>query len=216
MCGFYRWSAICRGALINAMTTQNPRLSRSVFVKSRIARCSYGIYFNTPWVDGRFNEADKYFCELEQQWRASHQTKWFLREVSTLYIKRWKHLLIQLQGKTVDNNKAIRHAFTRLIDEPSRSMPLEESFIISHSSPPPKRKCDSVDTLCTVKWETAVDFTKAGKFTNCLGHAYYKLEFEIEMTCIGGSLDIAVYHSGVRQASKNVSVDFQDRLKLRR
>jgi hypothetical protein len=35
------------------------------------------------------------------------------------------------------------------------------------------------------------------------------LEWEIEMTCVGGSLDFACYYNGKRQGSKNVVANYE-------
>jgi hypothetical protein len=51
----------------------------------------------------------------------------------------------------------------------------------------------------------------AATYTNCLGKVYHVLDFEVEMSCTGGSLDFAVYHDGKRQGSKHVVVDYETR-----
>ncbi len=79
----------------------------------------------------------------------------------------------------------------------------------SVKSPPPKRMNGSVKTLCSIKWDTEIDIPFLPTYTNPLGKVYYKLEHELEMTCVAGSLDFAVYHNGKRQGSKHVVVDYE-------
>jgi hypothetical protein len=65
--------------------------------------------------------------------------------------------------------------------------------------------------LCTIKWDTEIVVSALPTYTNCLGKVYHVLDFEVEMSCTGGSLDFAVYHDGKRQGSKHVVVDYETR-----
>lgn len=78
-------------------------------------------------------------------------------------------------------------------------------------SPPPGRKESSVNLLCTIKWDTAVDIMSLPALTNSLGKVYRRLDFEVEMICSGSSIDFAVIYNGKRQGSKNVAVDYSTR-----
>lgn len=76
---------------------------------------------------------------------------------------------------------------------------------------PASTRCDNTVTkLCDFTWDTNIDFINLPVFKNSLGKVYTRVEFDIEMTCSGGSIDFAVYHDGKRVASRNVSVEFQD------
>ena len=68
-----------------------------------------------------------------------------------------------------------------------------------------------MNNLCTITWDTAIDVTSLPTFTNSLGKVFYQLQYEVEMTCTGASLDFAVYYKGKRQGSKHVVVDFETR-----
>jgi hypothetical protein len=78
-------------------------------------------------------------------------------------------------------------------------------------SPPPQRWHVSVEKLCEIRWDTDIDITTLPTFTNEIGKVFYELNFEVEMTCVAGSLDFAVYHKGKRQGSKHVVVDYETR-----
>lgn len=82
---------------------------------------------------------------------------------------------------------------------------------MSRARPPPKQWDTSVINFCDVKWDTTVDITTLPPFTSPAGKIYSELSYEIEMTCTGGSIEVGVFRDGKRQASKNISVDFQDR-----
>jgi hypothetical protein len=84
-----------------------------------------------------------------------------------------------------------------------------EVLYISTSNTPSKRQDNTVEKLCTIKWDAKIDTTSLPTYTNKLGKVYYKLAYELEMTCAAGSVDFAIYHNGKRQASKNVVVDYE-------
>jgi hypothetical protein len=90
-------------------------------------------------------------------------------------------------------------------------MRLTETIYTSTSDTPPQRWDANMRVLCTIAWDTEVDISSLPIFTNRLGKLFHKLEFEVEMTCMGGALDFAVYHDGKRQGSKNVVVDYEIR-----
>jgi uncharacterized protein YlaN (UPF0358 family) len=79
------------------------------------------------------------------------------------------------------------------------------------TSPPTKRKDASVQKLCNIQWDTDIDIPSLPTYTNPLGKVFYELSFEVEMTCMAGSLDFAVYHDGKRQGSRHVVVDYETR-----
>ena len=53
-----------------------------------------------------------------------------------------------------------------------------------------------------------VDIQSLPTRTNSLGQVYHKLDYEVEMTCSGSSIDFAVIYDGKRQGSRNVAVDY--------
>ncbi len=81
----------------------------------------------------------------------------------------------------------------------------------SKSSPPPRRWEEGIEKLCDIRWDTDLDMTSLPTFTNSIGKVFYELNFEVEMSCVAGSLDFAVYHNGKRQGSKHVVVDYKTR-----
>lgn len=89
---------------------------------------------------------------------------------------------------------------------------ITETIYTSTHSPPPKRRKDGVQELCTIEWDTEMDISSLPTYTNPLGKVYYVLGFEVEMVCAGGSLDFAVYHNGKRQGSRNITADSEPKV----
>jgi hypothetical protein len=82
----------------------------------------------------------------------------------------------------------------------------------STTGPLPSRwDATGMKVLCTIKWDTEIVVSALPTYTNRLGKVYHVLDFEVEMSCTGGSLDFAVYHDGKRQGSKHVVVDYETR-----
>jgi hypothetical protein len=106
--------------------------------------------------------------------------------------------------------KPLRLPFQRLFNPRKAAQTrLTEAIYSCTANSPPQRWDDSMRLLCTITWDTELDISSLPLFTNRLGRVFHKLEFEIEMTCTGGSLDFAIYHDGKRQGSKNVVVDYE-------
>ncbi|KAH6635068.1 actin-like ATPase domain-containing protein [Chaetomium sp. MPI-SDFR-AT-0129] len=78
-------------------------------------------------------------------------------------------------------------------------------------SSPPKRWNRTMEKLCKIKWETSINIQSLPTFTNSDGKVYHELEYEVEMTCVAGSVDFAVYHEGERQGSRNVEINYENR-----
>ncbi|WZH40232.1 Hsp70 chaperone protein [Fusarium acuminatum] len=75
------WTSICRGAVVQGLLQHNPSSGLGVNVEARIARMSYGINFQTPFVWGKHDVRDKVWDDREQQFKAQNQMEWFLKEV---------------------------------------------------------------------------------------------------------------------------------------
>ncbi|KAM0489237.1 hypothetical protein ACHAP7_000294 [Fusarium lateritium] len=80
---YLRWTAICRGAVVQGLLQHNPGSSLGINVETRIARMSYGIICSVPFIEGWHDKRDKEWDDSEQRFEASNQMRWFLREVST-------------------------------------------------------------------------------------------------------------------------------------
>jgi ABC-type uncharacterized transport system ATPase subunit len=66
---------------VQGLLQHNPSSGLGVNVEARIARMSYGINFQTPFVWGKHDVRDKVWDDREQQFKAQNQMEWFLKEV---------------------------------------------------------------------------------------------------------------------------------------
>lgn len=107
------------------------------------------------------------------------------------------------------SNKPVRFSFNRYYPaDGSLKKKVHETIYICTDPSPPSRKEPTVQKLCSVEWDAELDLSTLPTFTNQIGKVYYRLSYEIEMTCVGGSLDFAWYHNGKRQGSKNVIANY--------
>lgn len=73
---------------------------------------------------------------------------------------------------------------------------------------PPTRKTADVKNLCTIDFTVDTPYWQLPDYTNPKGEVLKRLEFEIEMTPSGASLEFAVLVNGKRQGAQNVAVNF--------
>lgn len=76
----YRWSAICRGAVIRGLTRSSISTPGMTTVRSRVARASYGVLCYHEYLDGIDDEEDKFWNDGYDAWSA-HTIRWFLEVV---------------------------------------------------------------------------------------------------------------------------------------
>ncbi|TID04793.1 Heat shock 70 kDa protein 12A [Colletotrichum higginsianum] len=184
------WTAICRGAVIQGLTRQNLGIGISVRVSSRIARMSYGVKFYTKFDPKLHRLKDKFWDEIEQEWKAKDQMEWYMKK-----------------GDDIADKKPIRHKYhRRYLTAPSE---ITKELHFSAASPAPKRADSTTKRLCKITWNRKVNFDTLPTFTNSLGRVYHHLVFEIEMISDGTSLDFTIIHDGKRVGSKNVTVEFE-------
>ncbi|KAK0636532.1 hypothetical protein B0T17DRAFT_571447 [Bombardia bombarda] len=185
------WTAICRGAVIHAATMKH-LYRTSIEVQTRISRSSYGYYRNKKWDPTRHDAIDKYWSNDRQRWSARRQMVWLLQE-----------------GDDISSKKPIKKTLHRLYNLGEKTVKTSSKIYYSTVSPPSPRFNKSVVQLCTIQWDTQIDVHSLPTFTNSLGEVFYELQYEIEMTCSGASVDFAVYFQGKRQGSKNVGVKYE-------
>ena len=95
--------------------------------------------------------------------------------------------------------------------EEATSTRATDTIYTSTAVPPPTRSNHKVKKVCDISWDTEIDISSLPTFTNRLGKVIYKLEYQVEMTCVGGSVDFAIYYNDRRQGSKHVVVDYEAR-----
>jgi hypothetical protein len=110
------------------------------------------------------------------------------------------------QGDIMMTKKPVTIRFAELIPlTEKRILDYDVMLITSTANPPPSRRNSDVETLsCSIKWETEIDTSTLPIWTNPLGEMFYKLDYDVQMTCVGGTLDFSIHHNGKRYGSVNV------------
>lgn len=83
-----RWTAICRGAVIQGLTSRQLSPNLNVEVKSRIARHNYGIKLRQAFDPKKHDVRDKAWDERERCWEAKNQMEWLLKQVCQILFNR--------------------------------------------------------------------------------------------------------------------------------
>jgi hypothetical protein len=65
------------------------------------------------------------------------------------------------------------------------------------------------EILCTIMCPIPMPFEQFSAYTNPQGKVYRRLEFDVEMSVVGTSLDFVVLVNGQEQARKSVYVSFK-------
>ncbi|KAF7559162.1 hypothetical protein G7046_g4998 [Stylonectria norvegica] len=183
------WTAICRGAVVQGLTKHDLSARLGIKVEARISRLSYGIEYQTPWVQGKHLEIDREWDQLEQAWFATDQMEWFLN-----------------QGEDINDMEPVRKRYyMNLLQMRSSS-----SVVIWTTStfPPPTRSDDTVRELCRMEFRPGVALESLPLYTNDLGTTYRRLDYDITLTCEEGTADFTVYYQNERVGSQNVSVKY--------
>ncbi|OCK99574.1 actin-like ATPase domain-containing protein [Cenococcum geophilum 1.58] len=185
------WTAICRGAVIKAMSSTGQEGPAGVHVSTRVSRFNYGIETYENFVEGFHEPYDMGYVESEGGWFAVNQMRWYLRK-----------------GTDISSQEPIRLQYARVFQRPSELACNQFSISLNHSETqdPPIRKTGEVLRLCDITVRLETPFEKLPIYINRLGHHCRKIAFEIEMTSSGGSLDFVAYIDGKKQGQRNVNV----------
>ncbi|KAF4995123.1 hypothetical protein FDECE_12894 [Fusarium decemcellulare] len=183
------WTAICRGAVVQGLTTLNMSPTLGVKVEERVARMSYGTDYATDFVPRVHRKEDRYWSETRQKYQAGGQMHWFLRK-----------------GDSITNKHPVQRSYLEYFSDRIDKMTTE--IFCSEKFPPPSRKDRSVRRLCQIIWNREIVPDSLPTYTNPIGKVYYKLEHDIEMTCEDGTLDFTVYYNGERVGARNIEIKF--------
>ncbi|KAF2675108.1 hypothetical protein BT63DRAFT_420337 [Microthyrium microscopicum] len=185
------WTAICRGAVHRALTLSN---LPGIQVDSRISRLSYGIRFNSDFVDGVHREEDKWKSPYDGHFRARNQMQWYLHKGDEInsdhhVLKPWiqEHLLTEFN----DQGKLAFRLTIYTCDLPDA----------------PTRRTSDVKSLCQIK--ELLDPTNFPTLKDTQDRPYKRIEFSLEMNVVGSALEFAVIYQGKRIVEKNVKMELQ-------
>ncbi|KAF4966771.1 hypothetical protein FSARC_5588 [Fusarium sarcochroum] len=187
------WTAICRGAVIHGLTRQSLYPSIGIKIEARVARKSYGTDFDLPFVEGTHDERDRRWNEINQEYQATRQMHWFLKE-----------------GDDVSRRRSIRHDYMRLYPEDAIDAGyIAETIYCATTSPPSSRREDTtVERLCQIEWTRNIATEMLPTYINSIGQVFRELTFQIQMDCDDGMVNFSVYHNGMEVGAQNVEVSF--------
>ncbi|RGP65283.1 hypothetical protein FLONG3_9259 [Fusarium longipes] len=186
------WTAICRGAVVSGAAAFS---QSSITVDTRIARMSYGTSFIEEFdrKKGHHRVSDRIWSEDEQIWYADNQMKWFLRE-----------------GRDMSSKNPVREKYYRAYAANEEEIePIVETIYVCSTYPPPRNMRPTVEKLCEITWTRDIDIESLPTATNPSGELYYKLEYEIQMTCDEGIVNFNVFFQGTCVGARHIDVNFQ-------
>lgn len=172
--------------------------------------------FDEEYCAERHLPEDKYFDENTGSYMARNQMKWFLTQVGvtppipTVHFLQVSRLTKRhIQGSELSSLSRVRHTFFAVYDASVKVLEEIEEFYVSDAAIPPPRMTDSVLKLCTVSWSNPIKCSSIPLRKSAIGGSKYRrLEFDIEMTCDGLSIEFAVYFKKKRVAERSVVVEY--------
>ncbi|KAF2110481.1 hypothetical protein BDV96DRAFT_691242 [Lophiotrema nucula] len=187
------WTAICRGAVIKAMSGGGFEGPSKVKVTTRVAKRNYGLTAAQRFVDGFHLPIDKVWSNPEDCYFANNQMRWCLKK-----------------GVDVATQHPVILSFYRLVQQPWElgGGQLTCDIWISEATTPENRKTMDVTKLCDIKVRIDTPFERLPPHLNKAGQMFRRISYDIEMTCSGAELKFAAIINGTRQDAQNVEALF--------
>ncbi|KAM0434569.1 hypothetical protein ACHAPT_003666 [Fusarium lateritium] len=188
------WTAVVRGAVFHGLIRSKMSDNLTVAVESRISRYSYGTLINAmPFDATMHDQADRFYCSVNQAWLAANQTLWF-----------------------VDINQPVSayrpHKFICWQELSSPDDEVVVDIIFSDAETPPKRQDGTVKPLCVVRIPQIPNWNKLPRWKNADGEEFRHFEYELRMVGDGTSLDFSVFHGKRRIGSQSASFESSARV----
>ncbi|KAF2267197.1 hypothetical protein CC78DRAFT_541863 [Lojkania enalia] len=183
------WTAICRGAVLKALT--NSRLPGTT-VQTRISRCSYGVAYNTQFGIGHL-ECDKYFSPFHGHFRANNQMQWFLKrgdnilEAQSVIVKDWSQHFLRDQ-----------HPYKFIYSS---------AIYSCDKQVPPSRMDNTVKYVG--KMESERDVTSAKDVEGADSKLYKKYKYSIEMAVIGTAVEFSTVFGEGNAARTKIDIELE-------
>ncbi|KAF2193120.1 actin-like ATPase domain-containing protein [Zopfia rhizophila CBS 207.26] len=188
------WTAICRGAVLKALTNSN---FSGVTVNSRISRQSYGTRFHAHFIKGFHREEDKYYSRIDGREMARNQMEWYLRKGDDIEEK--KPVLLRWHCNILSSHV-----------RPSSPYNFMNAILsCNDETPPPRFNENTVKTSCTI--QSLLDISGLPDLKGRDGLDYKRVNYDIEMTVIGTALEFSLIYEGKRIGKQNVDVEFEEK-----
>ncbi|KAF2651441.1 hypothetical protein K491DRAFT_637347 [Lophiostoma macrostomum CBS 122681] len=186
------WTAICRGAVIKALS--DDCFKSEVRVTTRVSKYNYGISHMSPFDPEVHRLEDKEWIPRWTSFKAMNQMKWYLRK-----------------GGNISAQEPVKMSFTKLYATASE-IPNNEFQVdiwTSDDVNPPNRKTKGSKEHSTVTVTLETPFEDLPTYTNANFDTYRMVEWEIELTCSGTLLRFAAIVNGKRQKAKNIKAEYR-------
>ncbi|KAF2127837.1 actin-like ATPase domain-containing protein [Dothidotthia symphoricarpi CBS 119687] len=174
------WTAICRGAVLKALTNS---LIPGPVVHTRISRCSYGIRYHTMFDSDIHLACDKYRDEVSGRDKARNQLRWYLK-----------------RGDNISDAKPVRmpwHANVP-VQEHREFFSLGVLIQTCKEKDPPARQTALVRPGFRIESDEGIKLANIRPHKGADGRFYKRIDFEIEMKVIGTALEFALMYQGQR------------------
>ncbi|KAM0365519.1 hypothetical protein HYE67_008802 [Fusarium culmorum] len=152
---------------------------------------SYGILYSTPFIPGKHKKKDQFWCSKENEWKATNQMEWFLKE-----------------GDDISEKRSVHHDYYRLVED--ATVTTSNQIYCSTTFPPPRRYDNAarIRSLCNISWDQQVDTKSLPRFTNANNRSFPKLSYRIKMDCEDGVVNFTVSFNGQKVGGREVDVQF--------
>ncbi|ORY02350.1 hypothetical protein BCR34DRAFT_627561 [Clohesyomyces aquaticus] len=187
------WTAICRGAVIRAMSTQGYAGAGGVTITTRVSKRNYGLAFYEPFRTYQHLPEDREWIASEGDYFANNQIRWYLRK-----------------GVDIATQNPVVMSFYRLCQSSQeiQNNQVTAKIFISEVEGAPNRKTRDVTELCEIKVKLDTPYHLLPRHTNNVGKECRRISYDIEVICSGGLLKFAAIMNGVRQPAQNVEASF--------
>ncbi|ORY18632.1 hypothetical protein BCR34DRAFT_473300 [Clohesyomyces aquaticus] len=184
------WTAICRGAVLKALTNS---LLPGIIITSRISRHSYGIMHNTQFEPQVHLESEKWYDPCDGIYKAIKQMSWYLK-----------------RGDDTEETSPVRLEWSRNLrtDQYGPSYLLQEKIYLCKDADPPSRMTQNVTSSCNIG--STLNISQTPQIIGADGNTYKRLDFEIEMRVIGTALEFALIVQGKEMDQSQVEVEFEN------
>ncbi|KAH8725615.1 hypothetical protein GQ44DRAFT_771933 [Phaeosphaeriaceae sp. PMI808] len=190
--GYKPWTAICRGAVLSALTNS---LLRKPVVRSRILRCNYGTDFMTPFDPRYHSESDRFFYERAGRDYAVNQLRWYLK-----------------RGDIMSSTKPVRHPWVEYVpcDIPKLNYEFNKSIYTCRARDPPSRITAGVEGSCRLQTDNPIDISSIVASIGNDGKQYKDIHHEVQMKVIGTAVEFAILYKGNQVGRSQLVAEVDD------
>ncbi|KAI1386328.1 actin-like ATPase domain-containing protein [Hypoxylon trugodes] len=193
------WTAVCRGAVLSALTSRGLLSHSLVQVSSRISRASFGTESRHHFNESIHLLEDREYCNIETAYFARRQMNWFLVRGDKVLEK--EQTKVEYYNASLERNMDLNSHF-------KVGIPI---FSCEDLIPPGRKdpKSTTIKQLCTIQVRSPIPSSQLPVKDNLSGEKLRFFNYTIEMISHGASVEFSVNFEGQRIASQYVDVLFE-------